>query len=243
MKIKTQTITLEDAFMLSKRVKHFIFKCERPFDFIPGKFITMHFEHEGKAYRRSYSLANTKSGTATIEFAAGFVEGGLASTRLFALKKGDTIDINGPFGRLTLKDPLPKRIILVATSTGVTPYRAMLSTLSEHLKSGAIDSVVIMQGVQYQNEWLYKEEFETFAKAHKNVTLYACYSREKETSGFKEYEHTGYVQHFFESLNLSPTDDRVYLCGNPNMIDNAYELLKNCHFETPSIVREKYISS
>jgi len=35
----------------------------------------------------------------------------------------------------------------------------------------------------------------------------------------------------------------VYLCGNPGMIDAAFELLKEHHFSAPQIIREKYISA
>jgi NAD(P)H-flavin reductase len=47
----------------------------------------------------------------------------------------------------------------------------------------------------------------------------------------------------FGSLDLSPTTDVVYLCGNPNMIDEAFQLLVDAGFPIPQIRREKYISS
>jgi NAD(P)H-flavin reductase len=44
-------------------------------------------------------------------------------------------------------------------------------------------------------------------------------------------------------LALNPEGDKVYLCGNPAMIDEAFAYLTQNGFTTPHIVREKYISN
>ncbi|WP_373289467.1 hypothetical protein, partial [Alicyclobacillus cellulosilyticus] len=77
---------------------------------------------------------------------------------LFNLKPGDAIDINGPFGRLILKDEVPKRYIFVATSTGITPYRAMLPALQKRLEENKLLEVVILQGAQKSEDILYGDE-------------------------------------------------------------------------------------
>ena len=50
------------------------------------------------------------------------------------------------------------------------------------------------------------------------------------------------MQTAFPELNLNPEEDVVYLCGNPSMIDESFELLKSHQFTTQHIIREKYIS-
>ena len=44
-------------------------------------------------------------------------------------------------------------------------------------------------------------------------------------------------------LDLNPETDVVYICGNPNMIDQSFEMLTNAGFDIKSVRREKYISS
>lgn len=243
MQINTFPIVLEESFMISPKVKHFIFNCSLSpaFDYLPGQFITIHFEHAGKQLKRSYSIANQPSNNNRIEFAAGYFEGGPGTNLLYNLKPGDTIQINGPFGRLTLKDEMPGRYILVATSTGTTPYRAMIPKLSEAIQNNPKLQVVILQGVQKKDEILYPADFLSFASQFKQVSFRPYLSREKPEE-LNENEYSGYVQHAFPELNLNPEQDIVYLCGNPGMIDDAFNYLKEHGFAIQNIVREKYIS-
>lgn len=243
MQANTFPITLEEAFMLSPTVKHFIFRAHLTpfFDYIPGQFITIHFEHEGKMLKRSYSIANVPAQNNRIEFAASFIEGGPGTQLLFNLSPGDTIHINGPFGRLILKDEIPKRYILAATSTGITPYRAMLAELKQRLSQNPSLAVVILQGVQKREDLLYKDEFLAFAHASPQVQFCAQLSRENPEQ-LQPYEAIGYVQHAFTALQVNPANDVVYLCGNPAMIDEAFNDLKERGFAMQQIIREKYIS-
>ncbi len=243
MQLITFPITLQDAFMASPKVKHFIFKSEQTpaFNYLPGQFITIHFEHDDKIIRRSYSIANVPLQNNRIEFAAGYVEEGPGTNLLFNLKPNDTININGPFGRLTLKDEIPKRYILVATSTGITPYRAMMTELQKRLQANPELHVVILQGVQKRGDILYNDEFLTLAASCPRVTFRAHLSRESE-QGMKAHEYTGYVQNSFPDLALNPQEDVVYLCGNPGMIDDSFAYLQDNGFAMQQIIREKYIS-
>ncbi len=243
MQVNTFPIVLEESFMISPKVKHFIFKCENTpaFNYLPGQFITIHFERDGKSLKRSYSIANEPNQNNRIEFAAGYFEGGPGTELLFNLKKGDTININGPFGRLIFKDETPGRYILVATSTGSTPYRAMLNELSKRMEQHPKLEVVILQGVQRREEILYPEEFIAFSQKHPKVTFRPYLSR-VEVKDLQENEFKGYVQHAFPDLNLNPAEDVVYLCGNPGMIDDAFNYLKDHGFAMQQIIREKYIS-
>ncbi|MCC5791857.1 MAG: ferredoxin--NADP reductase [Legionellaceae bacterium] len=244
MAIKTFPVILEQSLMISPKVKHFIFRAdgEPAFAYKPGQFITIHFEYDGKMLRRSYSIANPPSGDNRIEFAAGYVEGGPGTELLFNLEAGDSIQINGPFGRLILKEEQPRRYILVATSTGVTPYRAMLPELARRLQADSDLRVEILLGVQHAEEVLYAEEFQHFAAKWRNANFTACLSRASATD-LSTYERCGYVQHHFEALHLNPEHDTVYLCGNPAMIDEAFALLQAKGFSMPQIIREKYISN
>ena len=245
MQANTFTMTLEEAYMITPSVKHFVFKLDTPLAYTAGQFITLPIQIEDKILRRSYSIANAPkpnhSTNHQIELAAGFVENGPGTKLLFNLKPGDTLKTTGPFGRLTLKEEDPTRYIFVATSTGITPYRAMLPELHERLANNPNLHVVILQGVQTQADLLYHDEFLAFTNTHPRVTYRAQLSREKPEA-LKANEHTGYVQHSFSELNLDPEGDIVYLCGNPGMVDESFSDLKDRGFAIQRIVREKYIS-
>jgi ferredoxin-NADP reductase len=241
MQANTFTLTLEEAYMLTPSVKHFVFTLKTPLNYVPGQFITMHIQRDDKILRRSYSIANPPNAQHQLELAAGFVKDGPGTQLLFNLKPGDTLETTGPFGRLTLKEEDPIRYVFIATSTGITPYRAMMPELTKRLNANPNLHVVILQGVQTREDLLYHDDFLAFAKQHPRVTYRAQLSREKPDA-LKTNEHTGYVQSSFPELNLNPEEDIVYLCGNPGMVDESFSDLKDRGFAIQRIVREKYIS-
>ena len=241
MQLTTFPLRLEKAVMITPKVKHFVFRCELTpaFRYEPGQFITIHFEHEGKALKRSYSIANAPTENNQIELAAGYFANGPGTELLFNLKEGDCLQASGPYGRLTLKSDLPKRYVLVATSTGITPYRAMLPELKKRLEAHPELQVLILQGVQHRADLLYPDDFQNFAKDNPRTQFRSCLSQEKS---LQINESKGYVQHDFAARNLNPAEDVVYLCGNPGMIDDAFTQLKEQGFSLTQIIREKYIS-
>jgi ferredoxin-NADP reductase len=247
MPLQFFNIQLANSYKLSKSVRHFLFNLsnEESFSFIPGQFIRLHFRNEqGVEIRRSYSLANSQSPCNTIEFAASYIDGGFASNILFNLKTGDALSMSGPVGKLILNQDthLYKRHIFVATGTGITPFLSMLPQLSARLESKEINEVLILQGVQTRQDLLYGESFKKFCNNHQGASFLPCFSREP-VANLNEQEYSGYVQSQFDSLSLNPQSDKLYLCGNPAMIDEAYQTLKERDFENKQIIREKYISS
>ncbi|MCW5589877.1 MAG: siderophore-interacting protein [Legionellales bacterium] len=239
MPIKTFPVTVSWAKMLSKNVRHLSFKLDgaMPLNFIPGQFINIHIEHDNRTLSRSYSIATRSELSQEIEIAASFVEGGIASDYLAGLQEGDRVTMSGPFGRLILRDEQPQRYFLIATGTGVTPYRAMLATLAKRDVE-----TFILYGCRTSDDCLYGEEFAEFCQGFDHLSYHACYSREMPENP-QAFEHAGYVQDYLMSFNLSPTQDVIYLCGNPNMIDDTYERLKLLEFNPQSVRREKYISN
>lgn len=237
-------LTLVDSQEIAIGVRHLTFTRTdaQPFSFIPGQFINLHFTVNDETLQRSYSIATIAHETNQIELALSHVAGGRASEFLFNLKSGDTIDASGPFGRLILRDDeTPKRYILVATGTGVTPYRSMLPTLAKRMQQQNLQ-VAVLLGARTPEELLYQEEFVNFMHAHPNFSFYGCVSRTQSVPA-RAHERKGYVQETFAELALTPGDDIVYLCGNPHMVDTAYQVLLDVGFEKHSVRREKYVFS
>jgi ferredoxin-NADP reductase len=244
MSLQTFSLSLKETYMVTPTVRHFVFvrTDEAPFHFIPGQFITVHFEQDGKSLRRSYSVGTVPSKTEAVEFAASYIQDGPGSEFLFHLKVGQIVQASGPFGRLVLREAeVVRRYIFVATGTGVTPYRSMLTQLGERFVLQPDLEVVVLLGVRNREELLYGDDFIEFAEQHPQFRFIPHYSRAaQEDLGF--FERLGYVQTEFANLSLNPLQDIVYLCGNPNMIDESFEILRARGFDTSHIRREKYIS-
>jgi ferredoxin-NADP reductase len=242
-------LILKDRKKITPNVLHLSFVradgAELPFK--SGQFLTFLFTAADGIKRRSYSIAtipqkNNVSKANDIEIAISYVTGGIASETLFNLNRGDAVTATGPFGKLILKaDETPARYLLVATGTGVAPYRAMLPELAEKIQADPNLKVMILLGVQYRADLLYASDFLEFATLHPQLEFRAYLSR--ETSELHPHEYKGYVQTAFSELNLDPDQDIAYLCGNPNMIDAAFAELSEVGFMPKNVRREKYISS
>jgi ferredoxin-NADP reductase len=234
--------------MIAPSVRHMCFERAdgAQFAFIPGQFVQIHFHYEdGKPTKRSYSVATIGAGDGgavdRVEIAVSYVDGGAATALLENLKEGDTIDASGPYGRFCLMDAdTNKRYLLVATGTGVTPYRAMLPQIEKLTARGA--EVALIYGARNESELLYGEEFEAFAQKNSHFQFYACFSRTPRVSP-KPHDRNGHVQVALTELKPDASHDIAYLCGNPNMVDEAFAQLKDAGLPIPQIRREKYVSS
>lgn len=208
--------------------------------FKPGHFVNVHFEDKEGETHRSYSVANPP-GEDHFEIAVAPVEDGRATRYLFGLKEGDLAQISGPYGRFVLRDEPYARHVLVGTGTGITPYRAMLPELVRRLKDSQA-RVDILIGVRAAEEFLFADDFLAVAQTIPGIRVHARYSRQMPATP-RAWESRGYVQGLFEELDLDPEQDIVYLCGNPNMIDEAVSWLKAREFPVKRIRREKYLSA
>ncbi|WP_256451769.1 ferredoxin--NADP reductase [Luteimonas sp. NJZ50] len=236
--------------MLAPTIAHLSFVRDdgQPLAFIPGQFLQVHFHYaDGTATKRSYSLAtlhdHARGPGDAVEIAVSYVAGGAATALFEGLEPGGRIDASGPYGRFCLAPAdANRRYLLIATGTGVTPYRAMLPQL-EALFAQRDVSVVLLFGARSPDELLYGDEFRAFADRHPDRFRFVpCFSRIVPDAPHPDVRH-GYVQQFLAEFAPDPETDIAYLCGNPNMVDACFEALKEAGLAVPQIRREKYVSS
>jgi ferredoxin-NADP reductase len=243
------SLRLADSRMLAPSVRHLAFERAdgAPFAFLPGQFVQVHFHYaDGKPTKRSYSVATIGAGDASpvnrIEMAVSYVDGGAATELLGGLEQGGTIEASGPYGRFCLMDnDTNARYVLVATGTGVTPYRAMLPQLKTLFAKRDVE-VALIYGARNEAELLYGDEFEAFARENPQFRFYACFSRTARAQP-RAHDRDGRVQVALEEIKPDAARDIAYLCGNPDMVDQSFNLLKEAGLPIPHIRREKYVSS
>lgn len=233
--------------MLAPSVRHLGFERAdgQAFAFVPGQFVQVHFEDGGKPLKRSYSVATVAGDPGNpqglIEMAVSYVDGGVASALFAGLAEGDTIAASGPYGRFVLHDnDANARYLLIATGTGVTPYRSMLPQLERAIAARGIE-VVLLYGARTPAELLYGAEFRAFAARVPGFRYLPCFSRALPPIP-GPHERGGHVQDALPELAPDPARDVAYLCGNPDMVDACFAALKQSGLPVPHIRREKYIS-
>jgi CDP-4-dehydro-6-deoxyglucose reductase len=160
------------------------------------------------------------------------VHDGLFSPFLFDLQPGDTVDMKGPLGFFTWRYPVNDSI-LVATGTGIAPFRAMLLA---YLAAGGDREITLVFGVRYEESLLYREEFEELQARHANFKFLPTLTR--PDSSWRGL--TGRVQtHTLEVLG-DRRDVDVYICGLKAMVDDMRARLKELGLDRRHIIFEKY---
>jgi ferredoxin-NADP reductase len=199
----------------------------------PGQFFRFTFEDQRGLFKRSYSLCNfTDAEPSEMDLVISTVEGGRASELLFMSEPGLKTQVMGPYGRLLIPKMLPDRLFLVATSVGIAPFLPMLSALKNRSQK-----VILLFGVRDRSEFLYQQEL--LRLDWPGLTLVVCYSR--TVTDLESYEREGHVTAHIQSFAPNPDTDHFLICGNPNMIDDCYGLLKADGFSARQVVREKYL--
>ncbi|HKT32598.1 MAG TPA: FAD-binding oxidoreductase [Gammaproteobacteria bacterium] len=237
------TFVLQSTRMVTPRVRQFNFRREDgvPFRWAAGQFVTLHMPHPDKELRRSYSIAASPENTDEVELAITYVDGGRGTGLLFAMQPGARVQATGPFGKFQLREDALQRDLLVATGTGIAPFRAMLPQLRKRLNGGGHE-VVLLMGVRGPDELLYGEDMLQLARENPQFRFITSYSR-RLSEPAAAHERKGYVQDHLMELKPDPARDIVYLCGNPGMIDDAVAKLKAVGFQTHNLRREKFVSS
>ena len=190
----------------------------------------------GKLIRRAYSIASSSKARKYLEFYVTLVHSGALSPRLFNLQSGDRVWL-GPkiTGTFTLDlAPKDKSVIMVATGTGLAPYMSMLRT---ELTASEGRRYAVLLGARHSWDLGYHAELVTMEQLSSDFAYLPIISRPAEEP-VPWTGRAGYVLDLWKSGELegiwngppTPENSRVFLCGNPAMIEDMIELLEVAGF-------------
>ncbi len=224
---------LIESVEIAPDVRHFVFEApeiERV-DFTPGQFVSFTNAINGKNITRAYSIASAPSGTNQFELCLNLVKEGVFSPHLFQMKPGESVEMRPPLGGFVLRNP-PRDSILVATGTGIAPFRSILRA---HLNETS-QAFTLLFGVRHEHSLMYREEFENLARRYPHFRFMPTLTRpEPSWTG-----RTGRVQaHLAEAIG-GRRDVDILLCGLKLMVNDVRNILRDMSFDRKQILYEKY---
>jgi ferredoxin--NADP+ reductase len=192
----------------------------------------------GKPLLRAYSIASANY-EEHLEFLSIKVPDGPLTSKLQHIQVGDTIVVGRkPTGTLLIDYLTPaKRLYLIGTGTGLAPFMSIIRDPETYER---FEQVVLLHGVREVKELAYhgyitqelpQNEF-LGEMVSKQLLYYPTVTREA-------FEHQGRVTELLENgtissdlgiPSLNPTEDRVMICGSPEMLRDLKALCEKLGF-------------
>ncbi|MFB6204042.1 MAG: ferredoxin--NADP reductase [Candidatus Nanohaloarchaea archaeon] len=221
------TATLESWRKITPEVKQFLLRLENDeWDFKPGQHTHIRFDKDGEEVVRPYTPTNLP-GEDRFTLAIKRYEDGNASVWMHDREIGDEVEVEEPEGNLYIRD-YDRDAVFISTGTGATPMFVMLK---DYLENGS-GKAWYFHGEKTREHLLFQETLDQLEAEHPELEV--VYSLSDESWSGRE----GHIQEHLPEV-LDSFDDRIfYVCGVPQAVVDAEELLKDRGVEEERIVTE-----
>jgi ferredoxin-NADP reductase len=200
-----------------------------PVDATPGEAVV----------KRSYSIASAPDGSARFEIAVTLVNGGAASSWMHSATPGVVLTFTGPQGFFTRPLQTAAPSLMIATGTGMTPFRSMLNAA---LAAGSRQPIWLLLGVRHEYDLLYESELRAAAGSHDFVRFEPTLSQPGEDWGGRRGYVQAHVRELWQDLgDTSGVRPHAYVCGLHRMVASVREILrKDLGAEREHVHSERY---
>ncbi|GIZ53069.1 ferredoxin--NADP(+) reductase [Noviherbaspirillum aridicola] len=213
--------------------------------FSNGHFTMIGLRVEGKPILRAYSIVSANY-EEHLEFLSIKVPDGPLTSRLQHIKVGDTIIVGRkPTGTLLIDYLLPgRRLYLLSTGTGLAPFMSVIRDPETYEK---FEQVVLVHGVRQVNELAYHDYLTQELPRHEflgemvseKLLYYPTVTREpfKNTGRVTDLISNGKLFTDLGTPPLNPREDRVMICGSPEMLRDLKRMLEERDFKEGNTTR------
>lgn len=182
----------------------------RSFRYLPGQFITLTLQIDGREIHRCYTLSSTPTRPDLASITVKRVPGGLVSNWLHdSLRAGDLLSAAGPAGTFSCFAHPAKRYLFLSGGSGVTPLMSMTRALHD-LASPA--DILFVHCARTPEDALFGDELALMARRMPHLKLAWICEQQRANSTY-----AGYLGRLDGALlarmapDLSERD--VYTCG------------------------------
>lgn len=225
----------------------FSFTCTRApdFQFENGQFTLVGVEAEGKLLMRAYSMVSAND-EQTLEFFSIKVPDGRLTSHLQHIQVGDSVFVGKkPVGTLVIDHLSPGATLwLLSTGTGLAPF---LSIIKDARIYERYQRVVLTHTCRFAAELAYREYITQTLPQHERLgrqvreklIYYPSVTREPfmHQGRITDLIENGFLFKDLDSAPFTPDQDRLMLCGSPQMVKDMRALLQARGFQESSAAR------
>jgi NAD(P)H-flavin reductase len=201
---------IEQKKQLTSRVYLVTFRLLTPqtIEFVAGQTFMMYVSD---TVNRTMSIASPPSDKTHVWMCHDVTPGGPGSQWTLTHNVGDKITLLAPTGRFVLDKESNRKKVMIATGTGVAPFRSMIM---DYLEGGGTDDITLYWGLRREEDMYWFDEFNLLSIKYPNFRFVFTLSQPKDDWKGKRGRVTDHV--IQEEKNLPGTD--FFLCGNQAMV-------------------------
>jgi ferredoxin--NADP+ reductase len=212
---------------------------DRSLRFENGQFVMVGVEVDSRPILRAYSIASANH-EEHLQFLSIKVPDGPLTSRLQHIQAGDPVLISRkPTGTLVLHDLKPgKRLYLLSTGTGAAPFMSVIRDPEVYAR---FEHVVLVHGVRWIKEAAVTKHLIEELRHHEflgesvreKLRYYPTITREPHPNRGRltTLIKSGKLGRDLSLPALDPGNDRLMVCGSPQMLADTCALLDSRGFQ------------
>ena len=192
-----------------------------PFEHLPGQYLNLALEIDGRAVRRSYTIASPPTRSGYCELTVKREENGLVSRFLHGLQEGSLLNISAPAGRFTFTGAESDRIVMLAGGVGITPLMAKIRYLTD---LGWPGSIHLVFSVKTEADIIFRNELDELQNRFANFKLTVTLTRDQPSRWAGERGRI--TPELLARVVPELIESRVHLCGPTEMTDPLIAMVR-----------------
>lgn len=147
---------------------------ERALSYRAGQYVLLG-DTDWRVPQRSYSLANAAREDGRVCVLVTAVAGGATSTWAHALRAGDEVLLEGPFGTFVTEAARDGPVLLLGAGSGLAPVRALAEHLLQHAPRRP---VTLFFSCRTRADLIHEEQFEDWQRRHRGFRYLRTLTRD-----------------------------------------------------------------
>jgi ring-1,2-phenylacetyl-CoA epoxidase subunit PaaE len=215
------------------------------FDYLPGQYLTLRIQIDGKEYRRAFSLSSAPGVDALLAITIKRIPEGKVSHYLRDhLRPGDTLEVMRPMGHFTI-NPSPdksRHYVLIGAGSGITPLMSMIKAVLRH---EPLSVVSLWYGNRNRASVIFRDQLTALQERYPG-RFYVHHTLSKPEPDWKGFRGRLDAEHIYDLIaDLFMNDEhrkQYYICGPRGLMEDAEAALQK-HAVFPTDIFREYFTA
>ena len=225
-------------------------KDHQALKFLPGQFLTIKANKNGKDFIRNYTLSGAPADSQyrisvkhELSNNPNIPDGVVSNCLHQDYNVGDTIYAKSPRGDFTYDASTSRPSVLLAGGVGITPMISMARhALNEFIRTRSGHALTFIGAAKNSEQRAFFNEFNAIS-ANSSGLIQAYWTLSETDSSLtpgQDFHNTGRISAPFLQAVLPLDDYDFYLCGPSGFMQSSYDLLRNLGVNDVRIYAEEF---